>query len=109
MVLFTMDPDQGQPQTQQQQLHLGRDNTASATVCESESVPDSGSTPHASAFIFLLGPFFCLGRPTFPLPLQEWSVFIDGRLTLFLWISCLPDLLSDLKLLKTHSQNKTKR
>ena len=98
-----MGTDQGQPQTQQQQLHLGRDNTASATVYESESFPDGGSVPHDSAFIFLLGPVFSLGRPTFPLPLQEQSVFIDGRPTLFLCFSSLPELLSDLKLLNTHT------
>ena len=95
--------DQGEPQTQQQQLHLGRDDTASAMVSESESFPDGGSVPHDSAFIFLLGPVFSLGRPTFPLPLQEQSVFIDGRPTLFLCFSSLPELLSDLKLLKTHT------
>ena len=52
--------DQGQPQTQQQQqLHLGRDDTASVMVTESEFFPIDGSVPHASAFIFLLGPLFC--------------------------------------------------
>ena len=49
--------DQGHPQTQQQQLHLGRDDTTSVMLTESEFFPDSGSVPHDSAFIFLLGPF----------------------------------------------------
>ena len=60
--------DQGQPQTQmKQQLHLRRNDTNSVTVTKSESFPDGGSVPHASAFIFLLDPVFCLGRggPTF--------------------------------------------
>ena len=42
--------DQGQPQTQQQQqLHLGRDDTTSVTVTESEFFPDGGSKVHAYA------------------------------------------------------------
>ena len=71
--------DQGQPQTQQQQLHLGRDDTASVTVNESEFFPDGGSLPHASAFIFLLGPVFCPGvGPIFPLLLMDHLYTLMG-------------------------------
>ena len=62
--------DQGQLQTQQHQLHVGRDDTTSVMLTESEFFPDDGSVPHASAFIFLLGPVFCPGGGGRPLPSQ---------------------------------------
>ena len=99
--------DQGQLQTQQQQLHVGRDDTTSVMLTESEFFPDGGSVPRASAFIFLLGPVFCPGGgPTSPLPVNGQSVYIDGRPRLFLCVLSLPELLSSLKLLKTHNSKK---
>ena len=51
---------------------------------------------------------FCLSSLTFPLPLQEQSVFIDRRPTLFLCTSSPPELLSDLKFLKTQTKHEKK-
>ena len=68
--------DQGQLQTQQHQLHVGRDDTTSVMLTESEFFPDGGSKVHAYALYSFWAQFSVPGGGADLSPPSKWTVCI---------------------------------